>query len=56
MDEIALTQNATMAMNFLANGMTFNPGDEILTTDQEHGGGVPSNNTGIVLANKIPYS
>lgn len=40
MDEIALTQNATMAMNFLANGMTFNPGDEILTTDQEHGGGV----------------
>jgi selenocysteine lyase/cysteine desulfurase len=40
MDEIALTQNATMGMNFLANGMTYTPGDEILTTDQEHGGGI----------------
>jgi len=40
MDEIALTQNATMSMNFLANGMTYKPGDEILTTDQEHGGGI----------------
>jgi len=40
MDEIALTQNATMGMNFLSNGMTYEPGDEILTTDQEHGGGV----------------
>ena len=39
MDEIALTQNATMSMNFLANGMTYNAGDEILFTDQEHGGG-----------------
>ena len=38
MDEIALTQNATMSMNFLANGMTYSPGDEILFTDQEHGG------------------
>jgi isopenicillin-N epimerase len=40
MDEVALTQNATMGMNFLSNGMTYKPGDEILTTDQEHGGGV----------------
>jgi selenocysteine lyase/cysteine desulfurase len=39
MDEIALTQNATMSMNFLANGMTWNAGDEIIFTDQEHGGG-----------------
>jgi len=38
MEEIALTQNATMSMNFLANGMTYQPGDEILFTDQEHGG------------------
>lgn len=38
MEEIALTQNATMSMNFLANGMTYTPGDEILFTDQEHGG------------------
>ena len=39
MEEIALTQNATMSMNFLANGMTYRPGDEIVFTDQEHGGG-----------------
>ena len=39
MEEIALTQNATMSMNFLANGMSYRPGDEILITDQEHGGG-----------------
>jgi len=38
MEEIALTQNATMSMNFLANGMTWRAGDEILFTDQEHGG------------------
>ena len=38
MEEIAITQNATMSMNFLANGMTYRPGDEILFTDQEHGG------------------
>lgn len=38
MDEVALTQNATMGMNFIANGMTFKAGDEIVTTDQEHGG------------------
>ena len=37
MEEIALTQNATMSMNFLANGMTYRAGDEILFTDQEHG-------------------
>lgn len=38
MEEIAITQNATMSMNFLANGMTYRAGDEILFTDQEHGG------------------
>ncbi|MDE0899913.1 MAG: aminotransferase class V-fold PLP-dependent enzyme [Longimicrobiales bacterium] len=38
MEEVALTQNATMSMNFLANGMTYSPGDEIIFTDQEHGG------------------
>lgn len=38
MEEIALTQNATMSMNFLANGMTWRAGDEVLFTDQEHGG------------------
>ena len=38
MEELALTQNATMSMNFLANGMTYRPGAEIVFTDQEHGG------------------
>jgi selenocysteine lyase/cysteine desulfurase len=36
---LALTQNATMGMNFIANGMEFNAGDEVINTDQEHGGG-----------------
>ena len=38
--EIALTQNATMGMNFLANGLDLEPGDEVITTDQEHPGGI----------------
>lgn len=39
-DEIAITQNATMGMNALGNGIDWQPGDEVLTTDQEHGGAV----------------
>lgn len=39
-DEIALTQNATMAMNFIAQGLDIAQGDEIVTTDQEHPGGI----------------
>ncbi len=38
-DELALTQNATFGMNFVANGLDLEPGDEILQTDQEHPGG-----------------
>jgi selenocysteine lyase/cysteine desulfurase len=38
-EEVALTQNATMGMNFIAHGLTLEPGDEILSTDQEHPGG-----------------
>jgi selenocysteine lyase/cysteine desulfurase len=38
-DEIALTQNATMGMNFIALGLDLASGDEILQTDQEHPGG-----------------
>ncbi len=38
--DIAVTQNATMGMNFLANGLDLAPGDEIISTDQEHGGGI----------------
>ena len=37
-DEIAVTQNATMSMNFLANGLDLAPGDEVISTDQEHSG------------------
>jgi len=37
-DEVAITQNATMSMNFLANGLDLSPGDEVISTDQEHGG------------------
>jgi len=39
-DEIALTQNATMGMSFLANGLDLAKGDEIVSTDQEHPGGI----------------
>ena len=37
--EIALVQNATMGINFIANGLDLKPGDEVLLTDQEHPGG-----------------
>jgi len=37
--EISLTQNATFGMNFLAHGLELRSGDEIIQTDQEHGGG-----------------
>jgi selenocysteine lyase/cysteine desulfurase len=36
--EISLTQNATMGINFIANGIDWELGDEILQTDQEHPG------------------
>jgi isopenicillin-N epimerase len=38
--EVAINQNATMGMNELGNGVDWQPGDEVLTTDQEHGGAV----------------
>jgi selenocysteine lyase/cysteine desulfurase len=37
--EIAMTDNVTNGMSYIANGLTLQPGDEILTTDQEHSGG-----------------
>lgn len=40
--EIAMTDNVTHGMSYIANGITLQPGDEILTTDQEHGGGQSS--------------
>jgi isopenicillin-N epimerase len=40
--EVAMTDNVTNGMSYIANGITLQPGDEILTTDQEHGGGQSS--------------
>ena len=37
--EIALTQNATFGMNYVGHGLDLKEGDEIINTDQEHGGG-----------------
>jgi selenocysteine lyase/cysteine desulfurase len=39
-DEIALTQNATMGMSVLASGLDLAAGDEVLSTDHEHVGGI----------------
>lgn len=39
-DEVAFTINATMGMSFLANGLDLQPGDDVVTTDQEHSGGI----------------
>ena len=36
---ISLIQNATFGMNYVANGLELEKGDELLNTDQEHGGG-----------------
>ena len=38
-DEIALTQNATFGMNFIANGLQLNPGDEVIVMTGAHPGG-----------------
>ena len=37
--EIALTQNATFGMNYVATAMELKAGDELINTNQEHGGG-----------------
>lgn len=37
---IALTQNATFGMNFVANGLDMKAGDEVILTDHEHPGGI----------------
>ncbi len=41
-EEIAITLNATMGMGFIANGLDLAAGDEVVTTDQEHSGGIGS--------------
>lgn len=39
---IAMTDNVTHGMSYLANGITLQPGEEVLTTNQEHSGGQSS--------------
>jgi selenocysteine lyase/cysteine desulfurase len=38
--EIALVRNATEGLNYVANGLDLAPGDEVLTTDEEHPSGL----------------
>jgi len=38
--EIAVTSSTTNGMNAIAQGLRLKPGDRILTTNQEHGGGL----------------
>ena len=40
LDEIVLTRNTTEGMNHVASGLDLQPGDEVLTTNHEHGGGM----------------
>lgn len=37
--ELSLVQNATFGMNYVGMGLELQKGDELLNTDQEHGGG-----------------
>ena len=39
-DEIAVTRNTTEGMNMIAEGLDLQPGDQILTSNHEHGGGM----------------
>lgn len=39
-DETAITRNTTEGMNMVADGIDFEPGDEVLTTTHEHHGGL----------------
>jgi len=38
--DLAVIQNATMGMNFVANGLDLKRGDEVILTDREHPGGI----------------
>jgi selenocysteine lyase/cysteine desulfurase len=54
-DEIVLTRNTTEGMNFVANGLELEPGDEVLLSDIEHPAGIhpwrlKAERYGVVLA------
>ena len=40
LDEVAITRNTTEGMNAIATGIDLKPGDQVLTTNHEHGGGM----------------
>jgi isopenicillin-N epimerase len=40
LEELALVRNATEGLNYVANGLDLSPGDEVLTTDEEHPSGL----------------
>jgi len=40
LEEMALTRNTTEGMNAVATGLDLQPGDQVLTTSHEHGGGM----------------
>jgi len=40
LEEVAFTRNTTEAMNAVATGIDVGPGDQVLTTNHEHGGGM----------------
>jgi selenocysteine lyase/cysteine desulfurase len=40
LNEMLITNSTTSGMNAVAQGLRLKPGDRILTTDQEHGGGL----------------
>jgi isopenicillin-N epimerase len=40
--ELALTDNTTNSMSYIAQGLDLKAGDEIITSNQEHGGGISS--------------
>jgi selenocysteine lyase/cysteine desulfurase len=40
LDEVAFTRNTTEGMNAVADGLFLEPGDQVLTTNHEHGGGM----------------
>jgi len=39
-DEVAITRNTTMGMNFVANGLDMEEGDEVIVFNLEHPGGI----------------
>jgi isopenicillin-N epimerase len=38
--DVALVRNATEGLNYVANGLDMKPGEQVLTTDEEHGSGI----------------